>query len=191
MASAWPRSSAAGPGESSGGVEEGDEGHTDTVGKAHQALRLAEAFGHGRAEVPEDVRLGIGALLVTDDHDRPSVQQGGAAHYGWVVAEGPIAVELDELVEHLRDQGQRARALRVAGQLDAAPRRVGGLGADLRRIGLDGHLGRLGHRPPPDDRPGVTSVSIPAVSLTAPPTRWARPCSMPIGRIARRSVPSV
>ena len=46
---------------------------------------------------------------------------------GRVVAEQPVAVQLDELVGHGPDEFERARAAQVARQLDAGPDRVAGV----------------------------------------------------------------
>ena len=65
----------------------------------------------GHAEVAPDVLLGVGALLLADDRDAAAVDRGEAADDRRVVAEQPVAVELDELVGH----GARAARACAAG----------------------------------------------------------------------------
>ena len=76
IASAWPRSSAAGPGKAPAVSRKVIDRHAELLGQVHQALRLAEALRMRRPEVAEDVRLGVGSLLVADHHHRPSLEQG-------------------------------------------------------------------------------------------------------------------
>ena len=54
---------------------------------------------------------------------RPS-RRARPGHDRGVVAEQPVAVELDEVVGHGGDELERSRAVQVAGQLDARPDRV-------------------------------------------------------------------
>ena len=91
------------------------------VGEHHEPLRLAESLRVRRPEVPCDVRLGIRALLVPDDHHGPAGEQGGPADDGRVVAECAVPVELEKALEDERHEVERPRPLRVSRELDPAP----------------------------------------------------------------------
>src|SRR4026208_1029421 len=67
------------------------------------------------ASVPPPLRL-------ADAHEARLFDPGQAAHDRGVVAEEPIAVQLDEVLEEELDQVPRVRALRVAGGLGARAR---------------------------------------------------------------------
>ena len=139
-------------GERAGGVEERDDRHRQLVGQPEQALCLAEPLGVGRAEVPEDIRVGVGPLLVTDDHDRPAVEQRRTADDRRIVAECPVAGQLGEVGEDAADEVERPRTLRVPRQLDtrlhaaSASAGVGRPGRDALRDGRDRFVDR--HRSP-------------------------------------------
>ena len=75
-------------------------------------------------EVAPDVLLGVGALLLADDHDPPAVEPGEPGDHRLVVAEESVAVELDEVVGHGVDELERPRPAQVARELDARPDRV-------------------------------------------------------------------
>ncbi len=172
------------------------------VGEAHQALRLAEPLGVRGTEVAQDVRLGVGALLVPDDHDRHG--RRGSAGPPTMAGSSPNARSPCELVEALEDarhQVERARALRVPGELDAPPgarrppRRSARLAATAPSIAARASstllIGRSAAWAPSRGRcrfprsAASGSTSMPIVSLTAPPRRSARPESAPIGPRAR------
>src|SRR5262249_23512400 len=65
--------------------------------------------------------LGRVPLLVADEHDPVVAQAGEAAAQGPVVADGPVAVQLDELVEDQLDVVHRLRPVVVARDLDRLP----------------------------------------------------------------------
>ena len=81
------------PGIGAGGVDERDDGQAEFVGQAHQAERLAVAFGMRGAEVAQDVFLGVAALLRADDHHAVFAQLGEAADHGAVFRIKPVAVQ--------------------------------------------------------------------------------------------------
>src|SRR5437867_12854853 len=96
MASAWPRSSGdAGVGARR--VDEGDDRLAELVGELHQAQRLPVAFGMRHPEVPCDLLARLPPLLVPDDHHALVLEAGEAGHDRRIVAEEPIAVELEEV----------------------------------------------------------------------------------------------
>ena len=126
IASAWPALLGAEAGIGAGRVDERDDGLAEPLGELHQPQRLAVSLGVRHPEVPVDLLPRVPALLVAHHHDRAPFEAGQAADDGGVVAEEPIAVELDEVVEEERDQVARVRPLRVAGELYALPGRQPG-----------------------------------------------------------------
>ena len=121
MASAMPRSSDSGPGMGAGDVDEGHDRQPAPLGELHDPHRLAVALGVRHAEVAPHVLLGVGALLLADDHDAAAVDPREARDDRLVVAEQAVAVELDELVGDLGEELEDPRAAQVAGELDARP----------------------------------------------------------------------
>ena len=101
-------------------------GMPQPLGQLHEPHRLAVALGVGHPEVAPDVLVGLGALLLADDHDPPAVDPGQPGDHRRVVAEQAVAVELDELVGDEPDELERPRAAQVPGELDGRP--DGGLG---------------------------------------------------------------
>jgi hypothetical protein len=64
---------------------------------------LRVTFGIRAAEVAAEVLLGVAALLLTDDHDRPAFEERGAADRGLVVHVESVAVQLLEVIEEHAD----------------------------------------------------------------------------------------
>src|SRR5690349_9660485 len=60
---------------------------------------------------------------MTDDHHGAVVKAGEAAHDRAIIAEGPVAVELEKIAEDLPNVIECAGALGVPGQLGPLPRR--------------------------------------------------------------------
>src|ERR1700694_3087256 len=121
IASAIPRSSHSGPRFRTRHVDERHHRQPKPLGELHEPDRLAVALGMGHPEVAPDVVLGLGPLLLTDDDDPPAVDPGEAADDRGVVAEEAVAVKLDVLVGHGRDELQGVRPLGSAGTLHAGP----------------------------------------------------------------------
>ena len=80
-------------------VDEGDDRAAEALGQLHQAQRLAVALGARHAEVALHVLLGGAPLLVADHEHRLAVEAGEAGDDRRVLAEAPVAVELDEVGE--------------------------------------------------------------------------------------------
>ena len=125
-----PRSSDSGPGCAPGNVDEGDDRQPEAFRQLHDPHRLAVALGVRHPEVAPDVLVGVVALLLADDRDPPAVDPGEPGDHRGVVAEEPVAVELDEAVGHRRRRtrgsagGARFRASWTRAQ--TASRRVRG-----------------------------------------------------------------
>src|SRR5205085_7779686 len=84
---------------------------------------FAVAFWMGTA-VQAFVALGQGmSLLLADEHDAKVAETGEPRADGAVVAEGPIAVQLQELLEDQLDVVQRLRPFVMARHLDRLPGR--------------------------------------------------------------------
>ena len=75
----------------------------------------------GHAEVAPDVLVDLVALLVADEDRAPAVDLAEAADDGRVVAEQPVAVQLDDIGRHGAQQLERVRPMDVACELDACP----------------------------------------------------------------------
>ena len=75
----------------------------------------------GHPEVAPDVLVGVGALLLADDDDPPAVDAGEASDHRRVVAEQPVAVELDRLLGHAGQELEGPRPPQRARVLDARP----------------------------------------------------------------------
>src|SRR6267378_4034563 len=91
--------------------------------EAIEAHGLAVPLGVRHAEVAKDVLLGRRALLLSDDHDRTSVELGDASDDRRVVAERAIAVQLLKVFERAADDVERMRARDVSRRLHGLPRR--------------------------------------------------------------------
>ena len=121
IASAIPRSSDSGPGWAPGTSTNVTTGRPAALRELHEAHRLAVALGVRHAEVAPHVLLGVGALLLADHDHAPALDPREARDDRLVVAEQPVAVELDELVGDLGDELEGPRAAQVARELDAGP----------------------------------------------------------------------
>lgn len=82
-----------------GGVDEGYDGHAESLGHFEHSdcFSVALRFGHG--EVSVGAVLNVSAFLVTDDHDGFSIESGGASDDGVVLSEAAIAIEFGEIGE--------------------------------------------------------------------------------------------
>ncbi len=123
-----------GAGMRAGHVDERHDRQARSLRELHDAHRLAVALGVRHAEVAPDVLLRVGSLLLSDHDDPPAVDRREPGHDRLVVAEQPVAVELDDLLGHLRQELEDARAAQVARELHPRPHR--GLLVDRRRGGL-------------------------------------------------------
>src|SRR4030095_2397897 len=111
-----------------GRVDERDDGLAELLGHVHQPQRLAVPLGVRHPEVPGDLLARVAALLMTDDDEPLLLEARETADTRSVVAEEPIAVELDEIVEQELDEVARVGPLGVAGQLRALPGRQARVG---------------------------------------------------------------
>ena len=99
-------------------VDERDHRTAELLRLAHESQRLAIPLGMGHAEVAVEVLLHVPALLLADDHDRAPVEAAPTAHDRTVVAEIPVAVELDPVLEHPLDVVEGVRPTRVTRDLN-------------------------------------------------------------------------
>ncbi len=72
-------------------VDQRYQRQAETVGHLHYARRLAIALGAGAAEIVLDTRLGVVALLLTDDGDGRAVKAGKPRLDRVVIGEIPVA----------------------------------------------------------------------------------------------------
>lgn len=80
------------PRVSSGRIDEGQHRQPESLGHAHQAPRLAVAFGPRHAEFPPHFFAGVAAFLMTDDHHRLAFETAYSADDCGIVGERAIAV---------------------------------------------------------------------------------------------------
>ena len=130
---AWPRSSAPMPGKAPGVSIRQMIGSRNLAASFILFERLAIALRVGAAVEARLPFLERVALLVADEQDLEVAEPGEAGADGPVVAEGPVAVQLDELVEDQLDVVERLRPVRVPGDEDRLPGRQGRV--DLRGAG--------------------------------------------------------
>ena len=176
IASAMPRSSDSAPGMGARDVDEGDDRQPEPLGELHHPHRLAVALRVGHPEVAPDVLLGVGALLLADDDDPPAVEPGEAGDDRGVVAEQPVAVELDEVVGHRRDELERARPVQVAGQLDPRPDGVARVAGGLASGASSGRGPRRTRRARRPARPASSGTRT-AGSRARSPSIGPVPCA--------------
>ena len=102
-------------------VQEGEQGHPELLRQAEQAQGLAEPLRVGLAVVALDGLLGVVPPLVADDHHHLPVEAGRAPDDRFVVPEGAVAVQLDEVGEDGLGVVQGLRAALVARHLHLLP----------------------------------------------------------------------
>ena len=119
------------------GVDQADHRAIELLGELHQAECLPVAFRIGHAEVAVLAELGVGALLLANEHDGQVVDHAESAHHGLVVLAVAVPVEFHEpAVRQGLDVVQGVGPVGVAGNLHALPRAQ--VGVDLLT-----HLGNL------------------------------------------------
>ena len=128
------------PGIGAGAVDQRDDRQPEAVGEAHEALRLAVALGARHAEVVLDPAVGVGALLLADDHHGVAAEAADAADDRPVLAEQAVAGERREVLDQVGDIIRGMGTVGVARDLGLLPR--GQLG-----IGLAQQTVRLGLQP--------------------------------------------
>ena len=104
------------------------------LGERHQTHGLAVSLGPGVSEVAIDLRLGVTALVMTDDHHRLALVARGTGHNRVIVGKTAVAMHLDEVGEQPLDVVKNVRTARVARHEHALPGRE--LAVDLRPRGL-------------------------------------------------------
>ncbi len=139
-------------------------------------------------EVALQVLFRVAPLLLADDHDRAAVQPPPAADHRRIVAEGAVAVQLDEVGEDALDHVERVRTLLVARDLHPlhGSERLEGLGPQLLQPGLQllelsFHVeppcaGQLFQVPDPGDHVADRALEILMRCHQSPPYRWSRAC---------------
>ena len=136
IAPLWLRSSEPTPGIGARRVDQRDQRDAEALGELHQPQRLAIALGLRHAVVAAHPFLGVAALLVADQHDRPAGESREAADDREIVRIHAVAVQFLELVEDRNRVIERVWALRVARELRDLPRRQVGENAVGERAAL-------------------------------------------------------
>ena len=90
-------------------------GTPELGGQPHAVERLAVPFGMGAAVEALEAFLGVVAFLMADEHDAKVAEPGEAGADGAVVADGAVAVQLDEFIEDQVDVIGSLRPLADAG----------------------------------------------------------------------------
>ena len=111
-------------------------GRLNLLGQLHQPHGLAVALGLGHAEVVPDAALGVGALLVADDHDGAAAEAAEPAHDGLVLGEVAVAGQRREVLDQGVDVVEAMRPLGMARDLRLLPGRELGVGVDQRLLRL-------------------------------------------------------
>ncbi len=75
----------------------------------------------GHPELAARPLLDVAALLLADEHDGAAVELPEAGDHRAVVAEPPVAVQLEPVVEQPLDVIERVRTILVPRELDRAP----------------------------------------------------------------------
>ena len=103
MASACPRLFRADAGMRAGRVDQRQHRYLEAFREAQQPRRFAVALGVGHAEVVRDPALGIGALLLADDHGGVAAEAPEPADDRTVLAEDAVAREMHEVGDEARN----------------------------------------------------------------------------------------
>ncbi len=80
-------------------------------------------------------RLGIVALFLPDEGDRPATKTRQPRHHGLVFAKGAVAGQWREIVQHVLGIIQEVRTARMTRHLHLLPRRQAGIGVGHQRSG--------------------------------------------------------
>ena len=84
-------------------IDETDNGAAELFCLAHQAQRLAIAFGGWHTEIAGNVLLGSLALLLANDSDRAAIQIANPTHNCAVIHHMAVAVEFHKVRKNLVD----------------------------------------------------------------------------------------
>ncbi len=90
-------------GVGSGCVEECEDGPPELVGHFHQAQRFSIALGLRHSEVAMELRFGVATFLLSDDHDRCTVEKGKSAGHGRIIAKRAIPMQFRKVCEDPAD----------------------------------------------------------------------------------------
>ena len=104
-----------------GSVHQRQKRDLETVGKLHQAHRLAVAFRPHRAEIVLDAACRVRALLLADHRHRLAAEAGEAADDRLIVAEIAVAGQGREITEQALDVVDAMRPVGMAGDLHLLP----------------------------------------------------------------------
>ncbi len=102
-------------------IDERDDRQAEFLGQPHFHECLAIALGMGAAEVALLALGEVFPLLMADEHDLDVVEVGQAGDDRLVVAQGAVAVQLEELLEDQVDVVAGLGPLLVARNLDDLP----------------------------------------------------------------------
>ncbi len=111
-------------------------GIREALGHAHQAQRLAIAFGFWHAVIAAHALLGVAALLMSDQHDGNAFEPRQSPDDGQVIAVHAIAVQFLPIAENHRHVVEGVGTLRMARQLRDLPGRKIGKNAGGQRPAL-------------------------------------------------------
>ena len=121
IASPWPCSSAATPGNAPGVSTKVRTGAGELFGELHDTERLAISLRIGHAEITADALVVVTALLLTDHRHRNAVELGKTGNHGGILAGEPVSVEFGEIGEHHGNIVQRIGTMGVTGDLYTLP----------------------------------------------------------------------
>ena len=84
----------------------------------HQPHRFAVSTRGSHSEIAGDVFLGVATFLMADQHHRAIAHPSNASDQRLIVVAATIAMQFDPVVAEHLDEIQRARTLRVTGDLN-------------------------------------------------------------------------
>ncbi len=123
IASDWPALLGADARVGARGVDEREHRAVEAIGELEQPARLAVALGARHPEVPHHVLFGVPALLVAHHQHRLPVEPREAGDDRGVLAERPVARELEEVGEQVVHVVEEVRPRVVPRQLHHLPAR--------------------------------------------------------------------
>ena len=101
-----------------GGIDERENRQAEAIGMIHQPHRFAVSTRSRHPEIAGDVLFGVAAFLMADQHHGSIAHPADTADQGLIVVTATIAVQFNPVVAEHLDEIQRARTLRMTGDLN-------------------------------------------------------------------------
>ena len=104
-------------------IDEGDDGKAEAICQTHQAKGFSISFGMGTSEIAQEIFFCIPTFLVAEEDNALPVQGRQTSDERAIFAKGAVASEFEEFGSAMAQVVEQVRALRVANDLNALPRR--------------------------------------------------------------------